>query len=54
LAEVASAAGWDDVTLEAFPEMPHVFQVFDSVAPEGAAAIASVGRFMKQSAAARP
>jgi hypothetical protein len=31
-----------------------VFQVFDSVAPEGAAAIASVGRFMKQSAAARP
>jgi acetyl esterase/lipase len=54
LAEVAFAAGWDDVTLEAFPEMPHVFQVFDSVAPEGAAAIASVGRFMKQSAAARP
>ena len=51
LAEVASAAGWDDVTLEAFPEMPHVFQVFDSVAPEGAAAISSVGRFMKENAA---
>jgi acetyl esterase/lipase len=54
LAEVAFAAGWDDVTLEAFPEMPHVFQVFDSVAPEGAAAISSVGRFMKKNAAARP
>ena len=54
LAEVASAAGWDDVTLEAFPEMPHVFQVFDSVSPEGAAAISSVGRFMKKDAAARP
>jgi acetyl esterase/lipase len=54
LAEVASAAGWDDVTLEAFPEMPHVFQVFDSVSPEGAAAISSVGRFMKKNAAARP
>ena len=51
LAEVASAAGWDDVTLEAFPEMPHVFQVFDSVAPEGAEAISSVGRFMKENAA---
>ena len=54
LAEVAFAAGWDDVTLEAFPDMPHVFQVFDSVAPEGAAAISSVGRFMKKNAAARP
>ena len=51
LAEVASAAGWDDVELEAFPEMPHVFQVFDSVAAEGAEAIASVGRFMKENAA---
>ena len=54
LAEVAFAAGWDDVTPEAFPDMPHVFQVFDSVAPEGAAAISSVGRFMKKNAAARP
>jgi hypothetical protein len=28
--------------------MPHVFQVFDSIAPEGAAAIKSAGSFVSR------
>ena len=35
-----------DVTLEEWEDMPHVFQVFDSIAPEGGDAIKSAGAFV--------
>jgi acetyl esterase/lipase len=46
--DVASDAGWENVVLEEWADMPHVFQVFDAVAPEGGEAIASVGAFAKR------
>ena len=46
--DVASDAGWANVVLEEWADMPHVFQVFDAVAPEGGEAIASVGAFAKR------
>jgi acetyl esterase/lipase len=42
----AEAAGEWDVTLEEWDDMPHVFQVFDSIAPEGGAAIKSAAAFV--------
>lgn len=47
LADLADETGWE-LTLEAFEGMPHVFQVFDSVTPQGGDAIESVGRFIKR------
>ena len=47
LADLAAAAGWD-VTLEVAENMPHVFQVLDSVSPQGGEAIESAGQFIKR------
>ena len=49
--EVAKAVAWN-VELEEWEGMPHVFQVFDSVAPEGASAINSAAAFISRAAAA--
>jgi acetyl esterase/lipase len=45
--EMAAGAGLD-VTLEEWDDMPHVFQVFASVAPEGVAAIKSAAAFVNR------
>ena len=41
----AKAAGWSDVEVQEWVDMPHVFQVFDAVASEGEEAIRSAGAF---------
>jgi epsilon-lactone hydrolase len=45
VAERAKAAGVK-VDLEVWPEMPHVFQVFAKILPEGQQAIDKIGRFV--------
>lgn len=47
VAEKAKAAGVD-VTVEVYPEMIHVFQLFAPVLPEGQQAIDRIGAFLKQ------
>lgn len=47
VAEKAKAAGVD-VTLEVYPEMIHVFQLFAPVLPEEQQAIDRIGAFLKQ------
>jgi len=47
VAEKAKAAGVD-VTVEVYPEMIHVFQLFAPVLPEGQQAIDRIGTFLKQ------
>lgn len=42
----ARDAGWSDVEVQEWENMPHVFQVFDSVASEGEEAIRSAGAFV--------
>jgi acetyl esterase/lipase len=46
-AEKAKAAGID-VSLEVYPEMVHIFQLFAPVLPEGQQAIERIGTFLKQ------
>jgi acetyl esterase/lipase len=46
-AEKAKAAGVD-VSLEVYPEMVHIFQLFAPVLPEGQQAIERIGTFLKQ------
>ena len=41
----AKDAGWSDVEVQEWVDMPHVFQVFDAVASEGEEAIRSAGAF---------
>lgn len=41
----AMDAGWSDVEVQEWVDMPHVFQVFDAVASEGEEAIRSAGAF---------
>lgn len=45
LAEAAERAGVD-VTLDVWPEMPHVWQVFAGRVPEATEAVAGIGRFI--------
>lgn len=47
VAEKAKAAGVD-VTVEVYPEMIHIFQLFAPVLPEGQQAIDRIGAFLKQ------
>jgi monoterpene epsilon-lactone hydrolase len=47
VAEKAKAAGVD-VSLEIYPEMVHIFQLFAPVLPEGQQAIERIGTFLKQ------
>jgi monoterpene epsilon-lactone hydrolase len=47
VATKAQAAGCE-VTLEVYPEMMHIFQLFAPVLPEGQQAIDRIGRFIKQ------
>ena len=47
VAEKAKAAGVD-VSLEVYPEMMHIFQLFAPVLPEGQQAIERIGTFLKQ------
>lgn len=47
LAARAEAAGVD-VTLEVWPEMVHVWQLFAPMIPEGREAIARIGQFLRQ------
>ena len=49
-AEKAKAAGVD-VTLEVWPEMIHVWQIFAAMLPEGQQAIDRIGAFIKEHAA---
>ena len=46
-AEKAKTAGVD-VSLEVYPEMVHIFQLFAPVLPEGQQAIERIGTFLKQ------
>jgi acetyl esterase/lipase len=46
VAEKAKAAGVE-VTLEVYPEMIHIFQIFAPVLPEGQRAIERIGAFLK-------
>ena len=46
-AERAKAAGVD-VTLEVWDDMPHVWQVFASILPEGQQAIDRMGEFIRK------
>ncbi len=46
-AEKARAAGVD-VTVEVFPEMPHIFQTFAAILPEAGPAIDKIGEYLKQ------
>ena len=36
-----------DVTMEEWPDMPHVFQVFDQLTPQGGRAIKSAASFIR-------
>jgi acetyl esterase/lipase len=47
VAEKAKAVGVD-VTVEVYPEMMHIFQLFAPVLPEGQQAIERIGTFLKQ------
>jgi acetyl esterase/lipase len=47
VAEKAQAVGVD-VTVEVYPEMMHIFQLFAPVLPEGQQAIERIGTFLKQ------
>ena len=46
LSQIAQEAGVD-VTLEVYPEMIHIFQLFAPVLPEGQQAIDKIGAFLK-------
>ena len=46
VAEKAQAAGVD-VTVEVYPDMVHIFQLFAPVLPEGQQAIERIGTFLK-------
>lgn len=52
LAERAKAAGWD-VTLEAWDEMIHVWQIFAAMLPEAQQAIDRIGQYVREKAAAK-
>jgi acetyl esterase/lipase len=49
VADKATAAGVA-VTVEVYPEMMHIFQLFAPVLPEGQQAIDRIGAFLKQMA----
>jgi acetyl esterase/lipase len=47
VAEKAQAAGVD-VTVDVYPEMIHIFQIFAPVLPEGQQAIERIGAFLRR------
>jgi len=53
VAEKAQAAGVD-VTVDVYPEMIHIFQLFAPVLPEGQQAIERIGAFLRQVGRERP